>query len=99
MVPARRRVDRDYGVAEGLAEAEADPEAADGAADAEADGEADGSADPLGTLDGSGTGVGSGMKLEGIPRAERMRMRTKISMTVMTHGRARRSLRGGSAPR
>ena len=87
-----------YGAVVGEALAPADAGAgADGAADAEA--EADGSADPLGTFDGSGSGVGSGMNLDGIPSADSARTSTKMRMTVTTHGRARRSLRGGSAPR
>ena len=79
-----------YGDAEGLADA-------DGAMDAEA--ETDGNAEPLGTEEGSGTGVGSGMKREGMPRAESTMMSTKAAITIRIHGRARRSLRGGRAPR
>jgi hypothetical protein len=87
-----------YGAAEGEALAETDAEAdADDAGDAEA--EADGTAEPLGTLEGRGTGVGSGMNRDGIPRAESTSMRTKARMTTTIHGRARRSLRGGRAPR
>ena len=85
------------------AEGDADAEAsADADADAEADGEAgaDGEADAeLTGIEGSGTGVGSGMKREGMPRIESTITRTKMPRTRRIHGRASRSSREGSAPR
>jgi len=98
-IPGGHSTDSAQGAVVGEALAEADAEPADGAADADADADVDGSADPLGTFDGSGMGVGSGMKLEGIPRADMTRIITKMRITTRTHGRPSRSLRGGSAPR
>jgi hypothetical protein len=70
--------------------------------DPEFDGETDGDAlsEPDGTgMDGIGMGVGSGTKRDGISRKLRTKIPTKITRTAMSHGRARRSLRVGSAPR
>ena len=94
--------------AEGSADSagSAEPEAStdpDGSADASA--EPDGSADPDASgdadeaADGMGVGVASGLNREGTPSTERTRTRTKMPMTVSTHGRARVSFIGGSAPR
>ncbi len=75
----------------------------EGEADSEAVAEGDGDGSPdendgAGT-EGSGTGVGSGMKRDGMPAIDRTMISTKIPMTVMIHGRASRSSRGGRAPR
>jgi hypothetical protein len=89
-------------VGEGLAATDADP-----LADALAEADADASADPLGEPDalgaaeklGSGAGVGDGNRVVGTFANERAKMRMKTTTTISTHGRARVSLRGGSAPR
>src|SRR3990170_4261175 len=88
-----RRSIGDYGVGEAEAGtegvADSDGEAA---LDADADGEA--SAELTGR-EGSGTGVGSGMKRDGMPRTESTITRTKMPMTVRIQGRASRSWREG----
>jgi hypothetical protein len=87
---------------DGDGDADSDGEA-DTAGDAESDGDADSDADGSAELDagtdGSGTGVGSGMKRDGMPRTDRTTMRTKMPITVRIHGRANRSFRAGSDPR
>jgi hypothetical protein len=73
---------------------------ADADAEAEVEAETDGRADPDGAgTEGTGMDVGAGMNRDGIPRNESTKMSTKIPTTTMIHGRASRSLRGGSAPR
>ena len=95
-------VSRGYGVAEaeGDADALADPEA-ETSADAVA--ETDGAALPeaLGAAEklGRGLGVGDGNRVVGTFAKESAKIRTTITRTMTTHGRARESLRGGSAPR
>jgi hypothetical protein len=59
---------------------------------------ADGDAEGAG-IDGTGSGVGSGAKRDGISNALRMRIATKIAKTMRIHGRAKRSSRVGNAPR
>ena len=85
------------------AEARADAEAsadADADADAGVEADADGEADAeLTGIEGSGTGVGSGMKRDGMPRMESTITRTKMPRTRRIQGRASRSSREGSAPR
>ena len=93
----------------GEADASADGEA-DGPADPDVSGEPDASGDPESPADaeglsegsaekdGTGIGVGSGTKREGIPISDRTTMSTKIPSTMRTHGRPRVSSRGGSAP-
>ena len=98
-----------YGVGAGVADgdAEPDPEAdpdAEGASDpvAEADGEDDGDGDgesDAAGMEGSGIGVGSGTKLDGTPRIDSTMTSARMAKTVRIHGRARRSLRVGRAPR
>ena len=79
------------------AEASADAEAdADSDAEADADGEADAE---LTGIEGSGTGVGSGMKRDGMPRIESTITSAKMPRTRRIQGRASRSSREGSAPR
>ena len=89
------------GIAYGDAEGEADPDAL-ASGDPESDGETDGDAlselDGTG-MDGTGRGVGSGTKRDGISRKLRTKIATKITRTAMSHGRARRSLRVGREPR
>ena len=98
----RRYVGYSVGEADADASAEADavadPEAS---ADGEPDADADADADPDGAADteGVGTAVGSGTKRDGIWRAERTKISTKMPPTMSSHGRARRSSRVGSAPR
>jgi hypothetical protein len=67
--------------------------------DALADPEAD--ADTLGTgvVIGVGLGLGDGKSFVGTLANERAKMRTKMTRTAITHGRARLSVRGGSEPR
>ena len=102
MRPIHRRYS-DVGEGEASSEADADAEAeadAEADADAESDADADGSTDSDGAgTDGRGTGVGSGMKRDGMPRTESTRISTNAAMTSRIHGRARRSSRGGRAPR
>ena len=88
-----------YGAADSEGDAEPDALASgepdsDGAADGDSLPDAEGSGS-----DGTGIGVGSGTKRDGISRKLRTKIATKIAMTAMSHGRARRSLRVGRAPR
>jgi hypothetical protein len=48
---------------------------------------------------GIGMGLGDGKRLLGKPAKERAKISTKMTITPITHGRARLSVRGGSAPR
>jgi hypothetical protein len=84
--------------------AEADADTSAGAlptVDALAD--APGNADPeaLGAAEkvGNRLGLGDGKRVVGTFARERAKMRMKITSTIRTHGRARTSSRGGSAPR
>jgi hypothetical protein len=43
--------------------------------------------------------VGDGKRVVGTFANERAKIRTTITSTITTHGRASESLRGGSAPR
>jgi hypothetical protein len=83
-----------YGVAEGLGGADGEP-------DALMDGEVLGEPDALGSAEklGSGAGVGDGKSVVGTFANESAKMRMKMTTTISTHGRARVSPRGGSAPR
>jgi hypothetical protein len=71
--------------------------------DALSEAEADGAALPeaLGSAEMLGTGVGlaGGKRLVGTFRKASTKMRMKITTTISTHGRARVSFWGGSAPR
>ena len=93
------RVAYGEGDADPLGSADPDPLAS---GDPESDGDADGDAlsEAEGTgMDGTGRGVGSGTKRDGISRKLRTKIATKITRTAMSHGRARRSLRVGREPR
>jgi hypothetical protein len=48
---------------------------------------------------GTGVGLAVGKRLVGTFRNASAKMRMKITTTISTHGRARVSLWGGSAPR
>jgi len=89
-------------VAEGLTST--DPEAdASGEELTIAEAEADGAALPeeLGSAEilGTGVGVAVGKSAVGTLRKASTKMRMKTTTTISTHGRARVSLWGGSAPR
>jgi hypothetical protein len=69
--------------------------------DALADALGDADPDALGSAEtlGEGLGTGDGNSVVGTFANERAKMRMKITSTIRTHGRARTSSRGGSAPR
>ena len=48
---------------------------------------------------GTGLGLGEGNRVVGTFANDRAKIRTTITSTITTHGRASVSLRGGSAPR
>jgi len=84
-----------YGLGDGLpAEAEAE-------AGADAAGLPDPLPDGLGPAEelARGLGVGDGKRVLGTFPTESAKIRTMITSTITTHGRARESFRGGSAPR
>jgi hypothetical protein len=92
-----------YGAGVGEADplAPGEPDALD-SGDPESDGCTDGDelSEAEGTgMDGIGRGVGSGTKRDGISKKLRTKIATKITRTAMSHGRAKRSLRVGRAPR
>jgi hypothetical protein len=88
------------GVGLGLAEADAATEA-EAVVDAPADWLGEAAPEPLGAgvLLAVGRGLGDGKMRLGTLATDRAKISTKMAMTPMTHGFARRSLRGGSAPR
>jgi hypothetical protein len=79
-----------YGVGEGLAATEGL-----GTAEALPDAAALGAAEAL----AKGSGVGDGKRVLGTFAKARANIRKTMTSTITTHGRARLSLRGGSAPR
>jgi hypothetical protein len=87
-------------MAESEEEAPADPEA-DGSADALADADASALPEALGAAEklGKGLGLGDGKSVVGTFANERAKIRTKMTSTINTHGRASASVRGGSDPR
>ena len=70
-----------------------------GLADGAPEPETDGSTLPFGTVDGTGPGVGSVKSRVGKPAKASAKISTKMANTTITHGRASKSSRGGSAPR
>jgi hypothetical protein len=50
-------------------------------------------------IDGLGVPVGVAKSLDGRPAIDRAKIRRKITATLITHGAARRSIRGGRLPR
>lgn len=66
-----------------------------------APGEPDALPEPLGAIEMLGRGVtlGDGKMLLGMFANDRAKTRTKTTKTMITHGLARLSLRGGRAPR
>ena len=93
-----RNIGRAQPYGEGLTEADAD---AEGEADTDADpeAEAEGSTELEAGVEGRGTGVGSGIREDGIPTTDRSSTRRKMAATVRIHGLARWSSCAGSAPR